>query len=527
MFLDKILPNKIAKVTRDISEIYGDIESSNKLLLVLGRAGTGKSTLLRKLCKETRKKYVILAPTGIATVNVGGQTVHSFFKFKPGILYEEAEKQGMRNQNEMYEKLELLVIDEVSMLRADLLDCIDIFLKRARRSLKPFGGVQIVLFGDLYQLEPVVTGDEKELLYKNYESPYFFSSWIFGELLKLPEQIIEFVELTKVFRQKDEDFITLLDKIRKKKVDDYDLDTINRQFDEYITDTKDDHIYLTTRNDTAERINSNNLNLIDEPERSFIGKVEGDFPEKLFPTALDIRLKVGSRIMLLNNDTDKRWINGTLGVVVKIDKDAIHVRLDSGRDYVIMRYIWSYYKYFFDKTKQKIIKEIIGSYTQFPIKLAWAITIHKSQGQTFDKAIIWMEGRAFANGQVYVALSRCRTLEGIVLNRPIQHFDIMTDDKVKKFLIQIKKYVASWRLSPSDKEKIIKEAIKKNLVITITYLTLEEDMEEYTLRPSTIEEIDEESVVRGRNVKSGSEEVLRLAQVIDMFNNLIKSSLKG
>jgi energy-coupling factor transporter ATP-binding protein EcfA2 len=379
MFLEKVLKNRVAKVTNDITDIFTDTENGKRFLLVLGRAGTGKSTLLRKLAKHSRKNIAIVAPTGIAAVNVGGETIHSFFKFKPGIMFEEASKNGQNTQNVMYEKLDLLIIDEISMVRADLLDSIDVFLRHARKKNEPFGGVQVVCFGDMYQLEPVVSNDEKDMLYIQYDSPYFFSSRVFNELLFFPSQLIEFVELTKVYRQTDEEFISLLDKIRKKKADEYDLYKINERFAEYVSDTMEGHIYLTTRNDSAARINTKNLELIPEPEYSYLGTTEGDFPDKLLPTDWDLKLKLGARVMLINNDTDKRWINGTLGYVSKLENDAVFVKLDNGNEHAVTRYTWSYYKYVYDKSQDKVIKQLIGSYTQFPLKLAWAITIHKSQ----------------------------------------------------------------------------------------------------------------------------------------------------
>lgn len=439
-----------------------DIESGNKLLLVLGRAGTGKSTLLRKLCDETKKKYVVVAPTGIAAVNVGGQTIHSFFKFKPGVIYEEAKKYGERSTNDMYKKLELLVIDEISMVRADLLDCVDIFLKKARRNDAPFGGVQVVMFGDLYQLEPIVSKDEKEMLFSRYDSAYFFSSWVFNEMFLYPKQLIEYVELKHVFRQKDIEFINLLDKIRKKEVEEYDLYKINKQYQEVVPETNDEYIYLTTRNDSADRINVTNLNIIPEDEHTFTGILEGNFPEKVVPTPIEVKLKVGARVMLLNNDVDKRWFNGTLGAVTKIEKEAVFIKLDNGPEYAVTQHVWSYYKYTYDKEKQKIRKDIIGSYTQFPIKLAWAITIHKSQGQTFDKAIIWLEGRTFARGQLYVALSRCRTLEGIILSREIQEWDIIEHEQVKVFMKKIEEYINRWGVDGKGNDEIIAQQLIRN-----------------------------------------------------------------
>jgi ATP-dependent exoDNAse (exonuclease V) alpha subunit len=511
--LDTFSNTEIVTSSFSIENVIKDVENTNKLLFVTGRAGTGKSTLLRKLCSTTSKKYAILAPTGIAAVNVGGETIHSFFHFKPGITYEEAKKYGDRNQNLLYEKLELLIIDEVSMVRADLLDCIDIFLRKARKKNEPFGGIQIVLFGDLYQLEPIVRAEERDALYMQYESAYFFSSWVFQELLHYPKQLIEFVELSTVHRQKDKEFINLLDKIRKKKADSTDMQYINARFREGLSDTLPDYIYLTTTNVSAARINNKNLELLFGEDYTFIGQIEGEVPENNLPTEWEIHLKLHARVMLLNNDPDKRWINGTLGYITKIDKEDIYVKLDNGEEHIISPYTWSYYKYFYNKTKQKVEKELVGAFTQYPIKLAWAITIHKSQGQTFERSVIWLEGRAFANGQVYVALSRCTTLEGVLLNRPIKPFDIMTDDKVKRFLIQIKKYIAHWRIPLEEKQKIMSHAIKEKERLVIQYLTLDDEQINVVVEPMQLKQ-DENGYLISAIVNSNMLKTLRLDQML-------------
>jgi ATP-dependent exoDNAse (exonuclease V) alpha subunit len=411
------------------------------MLLVLGRAGTGKSTLLRELCNNTRKNYVVLAPTGIAAVNVQGETIHSFFKFKPGILYHEAERLGERYRNGLYDKLQLVVIDEISMVRADLLDCVDVFLRKARNNDSPFGGVQMVFFGDLYQLEPVVKGDERDVLFSKYNSAYFFSSHVFQLLMQdFIYKRIHYLELTTVYRQKDEKFIELLDRIRTKRVTDEDLYNLNRQYQEYVDDTMQEYIYITGTNREAEVINDKNLEAVPNEEYTFLGNIEGNFNEKSLPTDDFLKLKQHARVMLLNNDVDHRWINGTLGWITDIKGEDIYVKLDNGTEHIIPKHTWSNYKYSYDLRTGKVKKEEVGSFTQYPLKLAWALTVHKSQGQTFDKVVIWFEGRAFAHGQMYVALSRCRTLEGIILRRPIQHFDIMADEKVNRFFLEMDEY---------------------------------------------------------------------------------------
>lgn len=471
---------------RPISDVVDHIEKSSNLLFITGRAGTGKSTLLRKLCDSTAKKYVVLAPTGVAAVDIRGETIHSFFGFKPGITLEDAEDAGRATENPIYRKLELIVIDEISMVRADLMDCIDVFLRRARRSDAPFGGVQMVLFGDLYQLEPVVTGDEKEALGRLYDSPYFFSANAFRQMLDYPfEQMVELVEMNTVYRQKDERFINMLDEIRKKKITDAMLYDLNRNVAEYIDYSMDDCMYITATNQKAREINARNLDRLGGSFFIVQGVIEGTFSEKNLPTDQSLYIKENARVMMLNNDAEDRWINGSLGTVTAIGKDYIRVLLDSGREYDVNQHTWSNYRYFFDHKTNTIKKEVAGTFTQFPIKLAWAITIHKSQGKTFDKVVICLGPRAFAHGQTYVALSRCRTLEGIILERPINQWDIMVDERVRKFLEAIKKYVIGWRMSAAEKRDVIGESIANGEILEITYLA-DDDTVTYRVKPTRI-----------------------------------------
>lgn len=516
-FLAKFF-QEIVENNEEVAQEKNQPDFNKKLLFITGRAGTGKSTLLRKLCADSGKNFVVLAPTGIAAVNVLGETIHSFFRFKPGITYEEAESYGMHNQQEIYERLEVLIIDEISMVRADLLDSVDIFLRRARKNDEPFGGVQVVLFGDLYQLEPIVTSEERDIIYSRYKSPYFFSSHVFKQLLSAQDQSIEFIELTKVYRQKDKEFIHLLDKIRKKKITDEELNVINGQYEEFLSDTKEGFIYLTTTNAGAERINLKNLSLLPTKEYHLIGEVEGNFPDKNLPTAFDLVLKVGARIILLTNDQDKQWYNGTLATVTGVFEDRIMIRLDDGKQHMLTPFTWSYYKYTYDKKKKKIIKQVVGTYTQFPLKLAWAITIHKSQGQTFDTVVIWLEGRAFSKGQVYVALSRCKTLDGIALNRPIQHFDILVDDVVRKFLIAIRKYISNYKLPHEDKLKLLADSIKKGSSLIIHYLDIDEDLLEHHVLPRSVQIVSEKEYVVCTDVFGKKEMILLVENIM-----LIKS----
>jgi ATP-dependent exoDNAse (exonuclease V) alpha subunit len=480
------------------------LESSARVLFVTGRAGTGKSTLLRYLTSQTRRNFVVLAPTGAAAVDVGGQTIHSFFKFKPGITAEDAYRMGMRNEEPIYKRLEVMVIDEISMVRADLLDCIDAFLQAARKKDEPFGGVQAVFFGDLYQLEPVVTRDEANAIGMQYESPYFFSSEVFSQLLRSTrEQAIELLELTTMYRQIDPEFVGVLDRIRRDQLQEGDLDYINCQVDEYLDFARDGYVYLTDTNSLAQRINNENLAGINREPWTFTGKLSGHFNDKNLPTEMDLTLKVGARIMMLNNDPFKRWVNGTLGHLTHIEDDKVAVLLDDGREHTVERYIWGNHKFFFDDHTKSIKKQEVGSFEQFPLRLAWAITIHKSQGKTFDSVVIMLQNRAFAHGQTYVALSRCRTREGIILNRPVMPHDIISDVRVKKFMVSMKRYVMRWRRPVEDILSLVLKIERKsgNALLRL----LEDDESERTISLADVGIVKESGIGEDRFLVSGTD----------------------
>lgn len=436
------------------------LENTNKNLFITGRAGTGKSTLLRHCIANTLKDYVVLAPTGVAAVNIAGQTIHSFFGFHPGITEKEVIKAAhSRREKELYENLELLIIDEISMIRADLLDYIDLFLRTIRKNNFPFGGVQVVFFGDLYQLPPVLSNQEKEMYGMLYESPYFFSSKVIKTYANF-----EVIELSKIYRQTDETFIKILNSIRDGKFEQSDLDELNSRV---VTDDIDfsDYIYLSTTNSTVDQINSSKLQQLESENIEFTGYISGDFDEKMLPTDFELQLKPQARVMFLNNDSDGRWINGTIGTIKKIEEDSnkIYVQIDAGQEVEVVPYTWSNYESHFDKESKSIEREEVGSFTQFPLRLAWAITIHKSQGKTFEKVFLDLGWGAFAHGQTYVALSRCTTLEGLVLKRPIRSSDIKVDSVVKDFFETIVK------LENSNTERL-KKAIEEKSSVRIIYL---------------------------------------------------------
>lgn len=415
------------------------MENSSKHVFLTGKAGTGKSTLLTYFRGTTKKNHVILASTGAAAVNIGGQTIHSFFHFMPDITDVEARRLGKTHQQtKLIQKLQSIIIDEVSMVRADLLDCIDCFLKEARKSKEPFAGIQMIFIGDMYQLPPVVGRDEVEIFTRKYESPYFFDSESFKRISKY-EEFYEHIELKKIYRQRDEQFIELLNGIRNRELHSTNLSILNDRIQNDIEVTSD-YIYLVMTNKQADEINRSNLEKISKESQVFYGDIKGDFENKNLPTELSLTLKVGARVMFLNNDAENRWINGTLGEVLGFYADEsndnmpiVEVRKDDGETVDVYPHTWTNYHSKLNEETARIEKEAIGSYTQIPLKLAWAITIHKSQGKTFDKVIIDIGWGAFASGQIYVALSRCRTLDGIILKKPIHTKHIILDNRIKQF----------------------------------------------------------------------------------------------
>ncbi len=418
------------------------LESSQENIFLTGNAGTGKSTLLDHFRKSTAKNIAVVAPTGVAAVNVKGETIHSFFGFPPSITPEKAEQEARTTKKaKIYKTLEILIIDEISMVRADLLDSIDIFLKTVRKNKQPFGGVRIIMVGDLLQLPPVVTSQEKEALDSMYETPYFFSSAAFNSLFGGLYSQLKFIELETIYRQTEKHFIDLLNKIRNRQLADVDLDNLNKRV---VTegDCIDDHIILTAINQQADQINQTRLDEIDGPVYSFHATRQGDFSVGQSPAAETVFLKTGSRVMLLNNDPLSRWINGTTGTLFRADHDNVYVKIDGGEMEKIEPVTWKSYKTVFNAEKNILDVEERGSFKQIPLRLAWAITIHKSQGKTFDKVAVDLGRGAFAHGQTYVALSRCTSLSGLKLLRPVTHQSIIMDPRVISFLEKLRQLVA-------------------------------------------------------------------------------------
>ena len=408
------------------------LEKTRNNVFVTGRAGTGKSTLLSLFRNTTHKKTVVLAPTGIAALNVQGTTIHSFFRF-PAKPLTRADIKKVRFRK-LYEKVEVIIIDEISMVRADMLDNMDMFLRVNReRMSEPFGGVQMIFFGDLFQLPPVVSSDaERQLFQTFYDSPYFFSAKIFEDGFEM-----QMLELNQTFRQTSRFFIRLLDSVRMNQADYDDLEDLNER---HIPDfeTQDFYITLSPRNATVDAINARELKKLNTEERSYMAKVFGSFQERRFPAEAILQLKMGAQVMFIKNDPERKFVNGTIGKIVKLEPDEIEVAIENedGTKKIIkvVQLDWEILRYKIDeKNANEIQTEVMGSFKQYPLRLAWAVTIHKSQGKTFDKIIIDMGKGAFENGQTYVALSRCRTLEGIVLKNKITPKDVMADERIVDF----------------------------------------------------------------------------------------------
>jgi len=406
-------------------------------VFLTGNAGTGKTTLINTYKEKSSKNVVTVAPTGVAAVNAKGETIHSFFGFPPNVTVQKAIYEAKKTRKaKLYQALEVLIIDEISMVRADLLDAIDIFLQTVRHHKISFGGVRVIMVGDLHQLPPVVTNQEREALFSVYKSPYFFSSHCFQKLISGLYKQIVFFELDTIYRQSDKKFIDILNRVRVNKVEESDLNILNGCLVD--SESLDDYILLTTINDTADKVNEIKLNEIPGVLHVYHAQSMGQFQEKQAPTATELKLKTGAKVMLLNNDPDNRWINGTVGTVLKVMADEVMVKLQNGEIEVVGPFTWTAYKTEFLEDENKIESIEVGSFKQLPLRLAWAITIHKSQGKTFEKVAIDFGSGAFAHGQVYVALSRATRLSGLKLLRPIRKEGIIVDTNVLDFLTSLK-----------------------------------------------------------------------------------------
>ena len=418
------------------------ITHTRQSVFLTGKAGTGKSTFLKYICNHTKKKYVVLAPTGIAAINAGGVTLHSFFKlpFRPmlpddpdlslshGRIFEFFKYP--KEKRKIIAEVDLIIIDEISMVRADIIDCVDRILRVYSGNMRlPFGGKQLLFVGDVFQLEPVVPSDQKEILSLFYASPFFFSARVFKDINLVP------IELKKVYRQTDSVFINILDRIRNNAARKQELDTLNgRYFPSFEPQNEDMYITLATRRDQVDFINEKKLAELPGEEYVSVGKIEGDFPESSLPTQLNLSIKEQAQVIFIDNDYERRWVNGTIGMVSGIDENGnVYVLLESGVEHLVEPTSWRNYKYKYNEKEKRIEEEIVGTFEQLPIRLAWAITVHKSQGLTFSRVVVDLTGGVFAGGQTYVALSRCTSLEGLVLKSKISSRDIFIRKEIVEF----------------------------------------------------------------------------------------------
>lgn len=435
--------NKIELDNEGFKKALQIVQFTHNSLFLTGKAGTGKSTFLKYIASTTKKKHIILAPTGIAAINAGGTTLHSFFKLPFHPLLPNDQQYSIRHirqtlkyngeKSKLIREVELIIIDEISMVRADIIDFIDKILRIYNRNMKEaFGGKQMLFVGDIYQLEPVLKAEDRKLLQNFYPSNYFFDAKVFQQFPLVS------IELSKVYRQTDPTFISILDRIRTNNTSESDLSLLNQHVQE--TDQENDtndkmSITLSTRRDTVDWINAQELDKLPDEAVTFNGNITGEFPESSLPTSMELSLKVGAQIMFIKNDSEKQWVNGTIGVIIGIDEDGglLYIHTEDGESLQVQREMWENIRYHFNEQEQKIEEELIGTFVQFPIKLAWAITVHKSQGLTFKNVVIDFSGGVFAGGQAYVALSRCTRLEGITLREPIKRKDIFVKSEVANF----------------------------------------------------------------------------------------------
>ena len=464
------------------------MENTGKTVFITGRAGTGKSTLLTYFRQNTRKRVAVLAPTGVAALSVKGQTIHSFFGFKPDVTLEKVRKSRAGNERKnICRKLDTIVIDEVSMVRADLLDCVDKFLRlNGPDPDSAFGGIQMVFIGDLYQLPPVVTAAEKAVFGSLYETPYFYSAKVFQSLR------IESVELEKVYRQHDEEFISLLNQIRNNSITEEGLRLLNRRcIPDFEPPAGDLYIYLTTTNDMARRINDAQLAKLKTNPYTFMAEIEGDFGSEYLPTRIDLQVKVGAQVMMLNNDAAERWVNGTIGQITGIVRDAdehvIVAELADGQTVEISPFTWEIFRFFV--AGGQLQSEVIGRFRQYPLMLAWAVTIHKGQGKTFDKVVIDIGNGTFAHGQTYVALSRCTTLDGIVLKRPLLKRHVLTDYRVMRFLTGRGYEAAQESMPLAERVRMLEQAARDGTPVHIVYLKPNDEKSTRTIIPRAVGEM--------------------------------------
>lgn len=424
----------------EFQDAWDVLQHTHRSVFLTGKAGTGKSTFLKYIRDNTKKKTVVLAPTGIAAVNVGGQTMHSFFKipFKPMVPDDPdyANPARMRKmlrytkeKVKLIQQLELIIIDEISMVRADIIDFVDRVLRVYSGNMRePFGGKQLLFVGDIFQLEPVVTHDTRDILRRYYRNFFFFNARAFEQINLVP------IELRKIYRQSDSDFIALLDRVRINRATPADMSRLNQRCNpDYQEVNGEFAITLATRRDTVDSINDEHMKALKTPEFVYEGVIEGDFPENSLPTAFQLALKEGAQVIFIRNDKQGRWCNGTIGRVTRLSDQSVYVALENGAEMQVEWEIWENMQYSYNEKEKKVEEKVLGSFSQLPLKPAWALTVHRSQGLTFSRVVIDFAGGAFTGGQTYVALSRCTSLEGITLLKPLSERDIIVNPAVVEF----------------------------------------------------------------------------------------------
>lgn len=527
------------ELTDEFKEALSALEGSLSPLFITGNAGTGKSTLLEHFRRTTKKNVVAVAPTGMAALNVRGVTIHSFFKLPPKLLQEEDIRINHQNVD-MFKKIDMIVIDEVSMVRADLLDAIDTSLRLHRANRSAFGGVQIAMFGDICQLPPVVKGSElAEYFSTDFQTPFFFSA------KALRRTGLHVIELKRVFRQTDPEFVEVLNRIRRADASIDDMIAINERCEESKPNSAlDPEIILTTTNKAAEEINRDRLAELPPPEFRSEAVVVGKFNKDAYPTSEHLVLKKGAKIMLIRNNGVK-WVNGTLGTVTGWDDHSIAVSLPTG-NYSVGPEKWEVIEYRYDKKNKRIEENVVGSFQQFPVKLAWAITIHKSQGQTFEKVVIDMNKGAFAHGQLYVALSRCKSLPGIRMMTPVALTDLCFDERVAGFIERSEDgyinldpghqpllgrqaapaVVAQTTQSRPSAATVgfrgaVGEAMRNGITVTISYSAFNGDVTRRTISPKTWE--DDDKFVAFCHLRS-DERHFRVSRILSLEAGELKDS---
>ena len=514
----------------EFQDAWSVIRKTNRSVFLTGKAGTGKSTFLKYICANTKKKYVVLAPTGIAAVNVGGQTLHSFFKipFKP-LLPDDPDISSITRLRKMlrYTKekiklireLDLIIIDEISMVRADIIDFVDRVLRVFAGNMRePFGGKQLLLVGDIFQLEPVVTPDMRDILRRYYRNFFFFNARAFS-LINLVA-----VELRKIYRQSDNEFISLLDRVRINRASNNDIAQLNKRYNPDYQEISDNFaITLATRRDTVDAINDEHMMALKTPEYIFYGKIDGDFPENSLPTAERLVLKVGAQVIFIRNDKEQRWYNGSIGKVTLLREDQVYVTLENGEELEVLPEIWENMQYTYNEKEKKVEEKVLGTFMQIPIKPAWALTVHKSQGLTFNHVVIDFVGGAFTGGQTYVALSRCTTIEGITLLKPLSDRDIIVHPAVVDFSRQFNnKQILTEAMEQERANQLYRRAVH-----AFDNQEFEECVRCFTEAMKIKDNIQNEAVKRliSRKLNSFKRQALtieRLQQVIDSQKKMLR-----